>query len=97
MSTNRQFPNPTQIAAAGQKIYDDRYRADFEGLHHGKYVSVNVRTGEASMGDTPEEALDRGRTLDREGLFHLVRVGFPSVYSGSSQTSYGSQDWIFGR
>jgi hypothetical protein len=96
MSTNREFPSPSQIAALGQKIYEERYKAALEEKNQGKYVAINVRNAEASVGDTPEQALEEARTKSRDGLFHLLRVGFPSAYSGSSQTSYDTQDWVFG-
>lgn len=97
MATNRDFPSPSSIATLGQKIYDERYKAALEGNQQGKFVAVNVRTAEATLGDTPEKALEAARTKSPDGLFHLVRVGFPSAYSGSSQKAYGTQDWVFGR
>ena len=98
MATNRDFPSPSAIAALGQKIYDERYKAALEENQHGKFVAVNVRTADVIIGDTPEQALSAARQKFPDGLFHLVRVGFPSAYSGSSQKAYdGNQDWIFGR
>lgn len=97
MATNREFPSPSAIAALGQKIYDERYKAALEENQQGKFVAVNVRTADATVGDTAEQALEQARTKSPDGLFHLVRVGFPSAYSGSSQKAYGSQDWVFGR
>jgi hypothetical protein len=101
MASSRQppFMSPATIAATGQKIYDERFRADMEAHQRGRFVAVNVRTEEASVGDTPEQALEEGRLKDPVGLFHLVRVGHPSVYSGGAMTSHAgpSQDWIFGR
>jgi len=96
MGTNRQFPNPSEIAAAGEEIYRDRYRVNFEKEHFGKYVAINVRTGTATLGDTPEAAMNNARTETGDGIFHLIRVGFPSVYSSSSQIPYGRKDWLFG-
>jgi hypothetical protein len=97
MSTNREFPTPSAIAALGQKIYEERYKVALEENQQGKFVAINVRNSEASVGDTPEQALEQARAKSRDGLFHLIRVGFPSAYSGSSQTAYDTQDWVFGR
>ena len=93
------FLPPSAIAELGQRIYDTRYRAEMEAHQHGRYVAINVRTELATAGDTPEQALEEGRRADPNGLFHLVRVGFPSVYSSSAMTSHAEacQDWIFGR
>ena len=96
MSTDRQFPNPSEIAAAGEKIYRERYQAAYEKEHAGKYVAINVRTGAATIGDTSDAAMNAARTASGDGIFHLIRVGFPSVYSSSSQIPYGRKDWLFG-
>ena len=95
-TNNRQFPNPSEMAAAGEKIYQERYKAAYEKEHAGKYVAINVRSGNATIGDTPEAAMNAARTEAGDGMFHLIRVGFPSVYSSSSQIPYGPKDWIFG-
>jgi hypothetical protein len=95
-TNNRQFPNPSEIAAAGEQIYRERYQAAFEKEHPGKYVAINVRTAAATIGDTPDAAMNAARTKAGDGMFHLIRIGFPSVYSSSSQTPYGHKDWIFG-
>ena len=97
-SERHPFLSPSAMAETGQKIYDERYRAEMEVNQHGRYVAINVRTEDASVGETPEQALDEGRRRDPHGLFHLVRVGFPSVYSGSAMTSNAQtyKEWIFG-
>ena len=100
MSSNRQpFLNPATIAERGQKIYNEQYREEMERHQRDCFVAVNVRTEEASVGDTPEAALEEGKRKDPNGLFHLVRVGYPSLYSGGAMTSHvgANQDWIFER
>ena len=96
MATNRAFPSPAEIADSGQRIYDEHYRAEFEKQHFGKYVAINVRDGTVVIGDTPEEALEQARRAKPTGIFHLIRVGFPSVYSGSAQVAHDRKDWVFG-
>jgi hypothetical protein len=98
-SQHQPFLTPSAIAELGQKIYDARYRAEMEAHEHGRYVAVNVRTEQASPGDSPEQALAEARRADPNGLFHLIRVGFPSVYSSSSVMPHAdaSEDWVFGR
>lgn len=91
--------NPYAIAEIGQKIYDERYKADLEAHYLGRYAAINVETEQVSLGDTPEEALEKARAADPHGLLHLIRVGFPSVYSGSRMTPHATKgkDWLFGR
>jgi hypothetical protein len=36
--------NPQQVAEAGQKIYQDRYQQEYERLHPGKFLAIDVNT-----------------------------------------------------
>jgi hypothetical protein len=75
-----QFANPKQIADAGERIYKDKFQAKLEETAKGKFVAINVGSGSASIGDTPEEALGNGRNEEPRGVFHLIRIGFPAAF-----------------
>jgi len=95
MST--QFSNPKMIAEAGEKIYREKFQKNFETNHAGEFVAINVNNGEAILGSTPEAALEKARAQDPQGVFHLIRVGFPSAFQISHARSESSDpDWIFG-
>ncbi len=85
--------NPGVIAETGERIYDEKYRAEYEAKHGGKFVAVNVHTGGATLGDTPEEALRRAKETDPSGIFHLIRVGSPGAFR-VSYAQHGSNDWF---
>ncbi len=89
--------NPKAIAENGERIYRERYKEEYERDHVGKYVAINVRTETATLGDSPEETLAAASKKEPGGLFHLIRIGFPGVYSVSYARNHGPQDWIFGR
>jgi hypothetical protein len=72
--------NPKAIAELGEKIYDERYRAQYEAEQTGKFVAVNVRTEHATLGDTPEQALEQAKRDDPSGVFHLIRVGSAGAF-----------------
>jgi hypothetical protein len=71
--------DPKSVAQSGEEIYRDKYQKEYERDHFGKFVAVNVRNGNASLGDTPEQALNSARQTDPTGLFHLMRVGFAAL------------------
>jgi hypothetical protein len=92
--------NPKVIAKLGEDIYKQKYQAEYEASHHGKFVAINVRSADAAIGDTPEEAFEKAKAADASGLFHLIRVGFPSAFQAShayeSENGKSNSDWIFG-
>ena len=47
--------NPRDVARAGRKVYE-RHRADFERLHQGKYVLIDIRTEKIYLAESPEGA-----------------------------------------
>jgi hypothetical protein len=67
--------NPQEIAEAGERIFREKYQKRAEEQHTGKFLAINVRTEEAFLGHGPEEALQRAKDTDPQGLFHLARIG----------------------
>ena len=68
------------IAAAGKGIYDRLFRADYEKQHAGKFVAIDVTAESATLGASSSETLLRARAANRDGLFHLIRVGHPAAF-----------------
>lgn len=90
--------NPKAIAEAGERIYDEKFRAEFEANHKGKFTAINVQKETAFVGETPEAAFEAARVNDPHGVFHLIRIGFSGAFTASYQYSKnnGFQDWLFG-
>jgi hypothetical protein len=86
--------NPKKIAERGERIYQDRYKEAFEREHPGKFVAIDVDTGDYYLGDFPEQVLEQARKGSQTGIFHLVKIGSPGAFR-VSYTSDGGLDWIF--
>ena len=92
---NQQIPsNPKEIAETGEKIYNEKYRAQYEAEHLGKFVAINIRSGHATLAETSEEALQMAKAADPSGLFHLIRVGSPGAFR-VSYAQHGDNDWLY--
>jgi rhodanese-related sulfurtransferase len=52
-----------------------QHRAEFERLHRGKYVLIDIRTEKLFLDGSPEGAYRQAAAEHEEGPFHLVRVG----------------------
>jgi hypothetical protein len=75
--------NPHGITEKGSKIYDVRYRSDFERRHFGKFAAIDIETETAYVGDFPETALKQAKSANPRGVFYLVRVGSRGAFKVS--------------
>ncbi len=97
METTPSLSNPKSVAEAGEKIYKDKYKQEYERDHLGEFVAIDVRSQRATLGDSAESALERARQNDPNGIFHLIRVGFTGAFQVSySYARHADNDWLFG-
>jgi hypothetical protein len=80
MTPTPNLNDPKHIAESGERIYKDRYKPTYEAEHPGEFVAINVLDGTATLGKTGSEALLRAKTQQPNGLFHLIRIGFPGAF-----------------
>lgn len=92
----KDFTNPTEIVAAGERIYAEKYKANYEQINAGKFVAIDVVSGAAFVADFPEDALRDGRQNSPTGLFHLIKIGSPGAFRVSSFVpSNARSNWLF--
>jgi hypothetical protein len=85
--TDHRLTDPKAVAARGEEIYAQRYRESYEAQHRGQFLVIDVTTGEAYLGATPEDAVTRARQQAPSGLFHLIRIGEPGAFRVSYTAS----------
>lgn len=85
--------DPKAIVQAGERIYREKYQQEFEAAHMGKFVAIGVRSEQAYLGDTAEDAIQAGLEAEPDGIFHLIKVGSIAAFHMSS-VSDGSSDWL---
>lgn len=73
-------PSSQEIAARGETIYDEKYRAELEKTANGKFIAINVTNAEATLADTGEDAIRLALEKDPSGFFHLMRVGHKAAF-----------------
>ena len=81
------YTNPQEIADAGERIYNERYKAEFELKYRGKFVAIDVASGKYFLAGQPEEAVMNGRKQLPTALFHLIRVGSSGAFCYSGRAS----------
>lgn len=82
-----QLTNPDAVAALGEKIYAERYRAEYERRFLGHFVVINVQSQEAFVAPSPEEAVRQAREKMPDGVFHMIRIG----EAGAFRVSYSAR------
>ena len=87
-------PNPQLIAERGRRIYRERYRQDYERLHHGKFVAIDVDTECTYFGTTPIEAYLQGLQASLTACLYLEKVGSPAAFEIKGPYRYASSSGV---
>jgi hypothetical protein len=70
---------PGEIAKRGTRIYEDRLRDILEPRHNGKYVVIDVETGEYELDEDHLAASDRAAAKRPDAPLFATRVGSRSL------------------
>ena len=76
---NETMPDPAETGARAREIYQRDLKSKLEPSFTGKYIIIDVDSGDYEMGD---DVLAISKTLrDRRpnGRRHLLRVGYPAA------------------
>ena len=82
-----------EIVRRGQALYDQRIRTQVEAGNQGKFLVINVETGEYEMDADDVAAAKRAKTRFPDAPLFSVRIGYPGAYSlGAANWQLGSRD-----
>ena len=90
---NESVLTPQQIAELGEKIYKEKLKKELEPTLTGKFLAIEVISGEYFVGDTILEALEKGRKKYSGRLFHTIRIGYEGVFKMGSCARSLSYGW----
>ncbi len=79
-----------EIADRGKAIYKAKWEEKLLKTSTGKFVAIDVLTGDASVADTSEEAIRAAEKKDPKGYFHLIRVGHKAAFAAGWYMSHAS-------
>lgn len=68
-------PSAREIVERGQAIYESRIRPLVEREHAGKYLVLDIETGEYKIDADHIAASDRAAAKHPEGLLFAMRIG----------------------
>jgi hypothetical protein len=78
-----QPPDPRQIVERGTRIYDQKYRAEYENKWRGRFAAIDITSENAYVADYPEEALTIAKVAAPHGIFYLTHIGSLTTFKSS--------------
>lgn len=69
--------NPEEIAKKGEEIYQKKFKEKYEPSFNGKFLAIEIDSGEEFIGNTSVEALEKAREKYPQKLFYLKKIGSP--------------------
>ncbi len=64
-----------EIGRRGRDIYERRIRGEVESAHRGKFIVIDITTGDYEIGENGREASSRMRERSPEAVMHGTRAG----------------------
>lgn len=69
-----------EIVRRGQALYDKRIRGNVEADHQGKFLALDIETGEYEIDVAELAALKRAQAKHPDAALYLLRIGSPTAY-----------------
>ncbi len=86
--------NIKKLAEEGNRVYEDAVRPHInEVADRGKFVAIEVESGDYFIAETPVDAFLAARQKHATKVFHLVRIGFSGVYE-ISRLRPTEHEWV---
>ncbi len=77
-----------EVALRGRQLYEERIRSQVEPEHDGRFLVVDVDSGEYALADDELEAFARVREKTPEGVLFLIRVGHRAAHRIGASLGY---------
>jgi NADPH-dependent 2,4-dienoyl-CoA reductase/sulfur reductase-like enzyme len=78
-----------EIGRRGQDLYDRQRRARVEADHRGRYLVLDVETGDYEIGDDYLVLSRRLQARRPDAALYTVRIGYPAVGRIGARASVG--------
>lgn len=82
-----QPPSSKELADRGTRIYERKYRSEFEAKWKGRYAAIDIDSERAFVEDFPEEAIAKARKEIPGKLFYLIRIGSRGAFKIGRRTA----------
>lgn len=73
--------SPQEVESRGEEIYEQRLRAEVEPGNRGKFIVIDIETGDFEIDDDDLEATKRVLARRPEAVLYGLRIGYPTAYT----------------
>ena len=80
-----------EFARRGQEYYDRRPRDKLEPEHTGKFLALDIETGEHAMDADEMTAIDRARARMPGKAFYILRIGHRAAHRLGARATWKKQ------
>jgi hypothetical protein len=77
-----------EFAQRGREYYNRFLRDKLEPEHKGKYLVLDVQSGEYETDADDMTAIRRARARMPEAIFYILRVGYPTAYRFGARSKW---------
>jgi hypothetical protein len=90
----QQPPDPRTIAEQGTRIYESKYRSQFEKTSRGRFAAIDVKSERAFVADYPEDAIATAKASAPGGTYFLIHIGSPAAFKSSRLIGHATRRGI---
>lgn len=69
-----------EIADRGKALYEQQVRAQVEPNHVGKFLVIDIETGDYEIDVKELAAFQRAKAKRPDAPLYLIRIGYPAAY-----------------
>jgi hypothetical protein len=80
-----------QVQMRGEEIYERQIRATVEAGNKGKFVVIDIETGEYEIDDNDLAATKRALAKRPGAVLFGLRIGYPTAYTLGGHHAMGRQ------
>lgn len=77
---NLTHDNIRQFDERGESIYREKLKHLLEPRYNGKFIAIEVNSGEFFMADSVVQAWQKAKNKHPDKIFYFIKVGFPAVH-----------------
>jgi hypothetical protein len=72
---------PREVESRGEEIYEQQIREQVELGNKGKFVVIDIETGEFEVDEDDLQATKRMLAKRPEAVLYGLRIGYPTAYN----------------
>ena len=72
--------SPEEVESRGEAIYQQELREKVEAQNKGKFLVVDIETGQYEIDEDDLKATRRALAKRRDAVLYGLRIGYPAAY-----------------